>query len=278
MTFVCVNDGVPVETVGLLQRACVDRGVDYREIDAAAFAFDPADRCAPGDLLYRPAVSSRAAQVELFVHVPGVATFHEDTPFFVPTAPTSLFERAGLPIPRTAAATRMTRDELRETVDRLGGLPVVVKVGGFEGGVGVLVLDTWRGLFSTLDYLWATHAFAVLATFVPDAVHWRVVVVGDRAVAAYRNLPAHDDFRTYASADPDDYTGEPQAALAALAVGAARALRYELVGVDILEHPSGRLYLLEANFPCYFAQAQLVAGIDVAGAMVDHLLAKAGVV
>ena len=59
-----------------------------------------------------------------------------------------------------------------------------------------------------------------------------------------------------------------------LAVSAVQAIRRELGGVDILEHPSGRLYLLEANFPCYFPQAQVVAGIDVAGAMVDHLLTK----
>ena len=49
----------------------------------------------------------------------------------------------------------------------------------------------------------------------------------------------------------------------------------ELAGVDILQHPSGRLYLLEANFPCYFAHAQTLAGVDVAGAMVEHLMAKA---
>jgi ribosomal protein S6--L-glutamate ligase len=275
VTFVCVNDNVPVETVGLLHAACADRGVPFRELDAATFGFDPSSRCQPGDLLYRPAVSARAAKVELFVHGPGVATFHSRDPYFVPTSPVELFERAGLPIPRTVTASRMSREELRSTVDLLGGLPVIVKVGGYEGGVGVIVADTWRGLFSTLDYLWATGVFAALSAFVPDAVHWRVVVVGDRAVAAYRNLPDEDDFRTHASGAPADYTAEPEPRLTELAVGAARALRCELVGADILEHPSGRHYLLEANFPCYFAQAQLVAGIDVAGPMVDHLMGKA---
>ena len=40
--------------------------------------------------------------------------------------------------------------------------------------------------------------------------------------------------------------------------------------------PRRRLYLLEANFPCYYAQAQLKGGVDVAGAMVDYLLSQAG--
>lgn len=55
---------------------------------------------------------------------------------------------------------------------------------------------------------------------------------------------------------------------------AVRALRYEFGGVDILEHPTGRLYLLESNFPCYFATPQEVIGTDVAGAMLEYLVEK----
>ena len=43
--------------------------------------------------------------------------------------------------------------------------------------------------------------------------------------------------------------------------------------VDVLEHPSGRLYLLEANSPCYFPQAEEY-GADVAGALLEYLLSQ----
>jgi hypothetical protein len=33
--------------------------------------------------------------------------------------------------------------------------------------------------------------------------------------------------------------------------------------------------MLEVNYPCYFAHAQIGAGVDVAGRMVAHLEAKA---
>ena len=49
-------------------------------------------------------------------------------------------------------------------------------------------------------------------------------------------------------------------------------------GVDILEHSSGRLYVLESNNPCYFASAQLAIGTDVSGAIVEYLLQKASAV
>jgi glutathione synthase/RimK-type ligase-like ATP-grasp enzyme len=59
------------------------------------------------------------------------------------------------------------------------------------------------------------------------------------------------------------------------ALAAVMAELLEFAGVDVPEDPGGRPWVLQANFPCYFPQAQLVAGVDVAGAMVEFLVAKA---
>ena len=125
------------------------------------------------------------------------------------------------------------------------------------------------------NHLLARGEVPLLCAYVPDAVHWRVVVVGDRAVAAYANPVAADDSRSFGSSDPADFIAASTPRLAALAVAVVRALRVEFGGVDIFVHESGRLFRLEANFPCYFALAETVAGIPVAGAMIDHLLAEA---
>ena len=61
--------------------------------------------------------------------------------------------------------------------------------------------------------------------------------------------------------------------MADIAVRAMATLELEFGGVDVLESPRG-LHLLEANFPCYFAHPYEEAGIDVAGPMVDYLMAK----
>lgn len=84
-----------------------------------------------------------------------------------------------------------------------------------------------------------------------------------------------DEFRTSGSSDLRDYSAAPPEDGDAMAVKACHALRVDHGGVGILAHPSGRLYLLEANFPCFYAQSRLEAGVDVAGAMVDHLLTRA---
>lgn len=274
-TFFCVNDGVPEETTRLLAQACASRGIDCVEIHAPAFDYAGRQRLAPGTLLYRPGISVAAMRVEQFLFAPGVSTFHADPegPFFECNASPLIFQRHRLPIPRTIPVHASDRDLLRGFVTELGGLPVVVKVGG-SGGIGTMRADSLPALFSLLDHLLNDGQLPALSAYVGDAVHWRVVVVGDRAVAAYRNLQEDDDFRSYGSEDARDFTADVPARLARIAIAAVRALRLEFGGIDLLEHPSGRLYLLEANFPCYFAQAQLYAGIDVAGAMLDHLIAK----
>lgn len=271
---ICIDDAAPKETTDLLAEACVRRDVQFERLWAPGFDFDPSAGLERGDMVYRPAVSTAALRVEQCLWREGLATFHRDPlgPFFCADAYPLLFQHLGLPVPRTLPVRSRDRDRLKAAVQALGGLPVIVKLMGFEGGVGVMRLDSWTTLVSMIDYLVASGREPLLAAYVDQAVHWRVIVLGGEAVAAYRNTPEPDDFRTYASEDPADFTTEPDADLVRLAVAAANALRVDFAGVDLLRHPSGRIYLLEANFPCWFAQSQIVAGIDVAGAMVDRLL------
>lgn len=276
-SFYCVNDSVPEETTRLLAEACVAQGISYVEIDAPSFDFDPARQLAPGALLYRPGISLAAMRVEQFLFAPGVATFHRDPEgvFFDCSGAPLIFQRHGLPIPRTIPVATGDRELLGHFVQEVGGLPLVLKILGGSGGVGTMRADSMPALYSLIDHLLNTGNVPLLTSYVPDAVHWRVVVVGDRAIAAYRNVQSEDDFRSHGSEEASDFTADVAPRLARLAVDAVRCLRLEFGGVDILEHPSGRLYLLEANFPCYFAQSQLIAGIDVAGEMLRHLRGKA---
>jgi hypothetical protein len=275
--FFCVNESVPEETVRLLREACERRGVEYVEVYAPTFDYDPARQLRRGDMLYRPSVSVAARRVEQFLYAEGVATFYADAcgPFFECVNPPLLHGREGLPVPPTVFCSTNQRRILRGYVERLGGFPVVLKTGGGERGVGVMRADSFPVLFSLVDYVRAMGQNPLLSSYVPEAVHWRVVVVGRRAVASYRNHNYDEDFRTYAREEPGDYHAKVGAEMARVAVRAVHAIRCEFGGVDILEDPVGRLYLLEANFPCYYPQAQLVAGVDIAGAMVEHLLRKA---
>ena len=275
--FYCVNDGVPEETTSLLRGSCEARNVDYIEIDAPLFDYAPERQLTRGDLLYRPAVSLAAIRVEQFLFSEGVATFYADAEAIFYDCLTSplVYQRQGLPIPRTVYCATANRRVLRGYLDQLGGFPVVLKMLGRSSGIGVIRVDSFPALFSLVDHCLAQGSKPALCAFIADAVHWRVIVIGDRAVAAYRNLTERDDFRTYAGDDLNNYNATVDPALADIAVRAVHALKHEFGGVDILAQPDGQLFLLESNFPCYFPQAQLVAGIDISGMMIDYLLKKA---
>ena len=277
MRFHCVDDGVPETTTRLLREACAARGIPYVHVDPRRFDYGDERQLQPGELLYRPAVSVAAMRVEQFLYADGVATFYTDADgvFFTPTTSPLLFQRAGLPIPRTFYVPSGDRRLLDSYVERLGGFPVVVKLLGYSRGVGTMRADSVPSLYSVIDFALAEGKSPLLCAYVDGAVHWRLVVVGERVVSAYRNRMEDGDFRTYASADAADFRVDGSNEMADLAVRAVRVLRNEFGGVDVLEHPTGRLYLLEANFPCYFATAQEVIGTDVSGAMLDHLVAKA---
>jgi hypothetical protein len=270
------DDAVPEVTGRLLAQACAARDVELAEVPTAGFLFDPQSELAPGDMLYRSAITLAAMRVEQFLLGDRVAAFYDNPEAALGGLPNIplMFLRAGLPVPRTFPLASSDRDLLRGHVRALGGFPIIVKIPGGSGGIGTIRVDTFGGLFSLVDYLFDRGTTPLLCTFVDRAVHWRLIVIGRRVAAAYRNVQADDDFRTYASEESMDFTDAPPVAATDVAIRAVHALRLEFGGVDVLEHPSGRVYLLEANFPCFFAHPQEVAGIDVAGMMIEHLMAK----
>jgi hypothetical protein len=275
--FVYVDDGVPEIGTRFLKQSCEQRDCEFIPVHPASYDFSSPEQLRPGDLLYRPAISLASQRVEQQLYAPGVATFYRDerSVYFSCGNPVLLFQRHGLSIPRTIFCQTSDRKVLTHYATRLGGLPLVFKIPGFSTGIGVGRVDTLAGLYSFVDLALALGRTPLLQAYVDDAVHWRLIVVGDEVVASYRNVIREDDFRTSASRESEDYSATPSDGLKQLGVTATRVLGYELGGVDVLEHSSGRGYLLEANFPCYFAQAQDVAGVDISGAMLDHLLAKA---
>lgn len=271
-----VETGTPDTTRDSLRRACAARGLRFDEVLGAAL--DPREPpLEPGALLYRPATSWAAMRAERQLWQPGVATFYrgEEGPFGVRTEQWLALARAGLPTPASLRLGSTDEAVLRDAVDALGGLPVVVRLDDGEGGVGVLRADSFAALRPLAELLHSRGHAARLAAYVPDAMHWRLVVVGDRAITAYRNPVRPDDFRSEPSGSPDDYGLTPDPEMAALAVRAARVAGSAFAGVDVLEHPSGRLYVLEANSPCYFPQAEAWGKADVAGAMIDWLAGEA---
>lgn len=278
MIFSYVTDkSVPKETGELLAEACQKRGIEFQSVDSRTFDFDPSRRLQAGDILYRGAVSVPSSRVEHFLYRERVSTFYADADgmYFTVCVPPVVHERFGAPVPETVYVASDNRELLAQLVERVGGFPVVLKVLGRSSGVGVMLAESMPSLVSIVSYALAQNHYPLLCRFIANAIHWRLIVVGDRVVGHYRNQHRIGDFRTDGSRNPADFHAPVPACVEKAAVLSVQSLKLEFGGVDVLEDPEGRPYVLEANFPCYYPQAQLVAGVDIAGPMVDHLVEKA---
>ncbi|MCB9526538.1 MAG: hypothetical protein H6702_24620 [Myxococcales bacterium] len=269
-TLWCVDDDVPPETLSLLAAAAASQGVGWQVVRPG----DPLPRPAAGDLLFRPAVSPAAMALERRLWRADLHTFWATTdgPWAVPAFPPTLLTRAGAAVPAWADLPSAAPAALDAAEAAVGPPPWVVKIPGHAGGHGVFQVDSRPALSSLTDYLLGEGQTPWLMAFAPG-VHWRVVVVGDRAVAAYPNPVRPGDFRTQGTEDPRQVVDRVPAALAQAAITACSALGVRHGGVDLVVAPGRPPVVLETNFPCYFAHAEVLAGVPVAAAMVAWLRA-----
>ena len=126
--------------------------------------------------------------------------------------------------------------------------------------------------YANQTMLFQRHGMAtprtLLATNSEPAMAYRLVVVGEHVVAAeaQAQTAGGDNWRVV----------KPSLGAVAMALKAARLMRVEFGGVDLLEDQDGRLVLVALDYPCDFAAQQARSGVDIAGAMVDYLVNKCG--
>jgi hypothetical protein len=255
----------------VLAGACASRGIELVMVTPDRFGYRPEEFPGPGDLLYRAAADTACDRLEKLLWRPGVAAFYEE-PYFECLYQGVLFQNHGIPMPRTIHAVARDRAMLERQVEHLGGFPLVAKVPGSEGGHGIIRVDSYPALFSLLDYLGDQ---CLLMEYFEHVVAYRLVVVGDQVVASEARHSGAGDFRSNSVGGGSLGAVRPPQAAVELALRAARLLRTEFGGADILENAAGELRLAELNVPCYFADQQRESGIDIAGAMLDYLAAKA---
>ncbi len=264
-----------------LRAACATRSVELVEIYPGQFDYGNLPQVGPSDMLYRAqsafqGPSATLMPLEQYLLVRGVTSFYKsvDKAFALYTNQTMPLEQNGLPVIPTIHGVTRDRKVLRQYVDQLGGFPVVVKALGGQNGQGVLRADSWAALFSLVDFVSLTGQLTLMMPYLPHS-QYRLVVVGDRVVAASRQTPHPQDFRSNTGMGVGEGVPNPPAELCDIAVRATHTFQWEFGGVDVLEDTrDGKWYLSEVNFPCAYYLCQDASGIDIGSHMVDYLLKK----
>ena len=177
--------------------------------------------------------------------------------------------RAGLAVPRTVVTERF--EQAMRAFEELGGDVVVKPLFGSEGR-GIVRVSEPDMAYRTFKALEMCHAVYYLQEYVPHG-RWdyRVFVVGGEVIGAIRRVGG--GWKTNVSLGARAEACEVDATLRLLGMRAAAAFPADYLGVDILPHDDGRLLVSEVNaIPAWTGLAQ-ATGLDVAGLLLDHVLA-----
>jgi len=261
-----------------LRKAADDRNLEVNVVETKKADYFNLPALNKGDLLYRHGLSKRGVEIERLIINDDVAHFYNDTAIAIGGRTSSYFYnvRAGLPVIKTIPLLPSVESNIQEHVDYLGGFPLIVKVMGGSVGVGVVRVDTIESLKSCLDFVRTLDSMVLLREYIPHKRQARLVVVGDEVVSSFYVKPLPDEFRTNVLENTDDnkepfiFSEEVQKA----AVEAVHSIGLQNGGVDVLFADDDSYSIPEVNFPCNFVTAQRVTEIDVAGKMVDWLMAK----
>jgi RimK family alpha-L-glutamate ligase len=105
---------------------------------------------------------------------------------------------------------------------------------------------------------------------------YRLFVLGGRVLAAIERRAADGDWRSNVARGAAALAFDAPAGWQELAVRAAAAIGADYAGVDLLQGRDGRIYVLEVNGIPGWEGLQRATGVDVAGAIVEHVAVRVG--
>lgn len=183
-----------------------------------------------------------------------------------------LLSSSGIGVPRTV----MGRDakSIRESVSLVGGLPVLVKLLQGERQ-GVMLCESSHSLEAALEALLGLGQNLVVQQYVRRSGErdLRVLVIGGRVLCAVRRIPKAGRLSTTLGKGARLEAVELRPSVAEQAVKATRLMGLDLAAVDLLVRGS-EAKVFEVDATPALAALERATGLDLAGAIVEHAVAK----
>lgn len=183
-----------------------------------------------------------------------------------------LLAKAGVGIPKTVVSRNSA--DIDDLLDKLGGMPVIIKLARGTHGNGVVLAETKKAAKSVLQAFYLTNEDGtniLLQEFVKESAGTdiRVFVVGGRVVASMMRKSLDDDFRSNLHKGGEGTKIKLTEEERKMAIKAARAMGLNLAGVDMMRSERGPL-ILEVNASPGFG-IEKVTGRDVASPIIEYI-------
>lgn len=182
-----------------------------------------------------------------------------------------LLAQQEIDVPRTVMAT--SGANVRMLVERVGGLPCIIKLLRGTQGVGVMIANTQAEAETLLQTFWGLGQDVCLQEFIAESKgrDVRALVVGDEVVGAMRRQARRGEFRSNLHRGGEGKSIRLDPAYKDVAVKAAKTIGLSVCGVDMLEGKDGPK-VMELNSSPGFEGLEKATRKDIAGAIVRHAL------
>ena len=182
---------------------------------------------------------------------------------------------ANIPMPQTFLTSTI---EAAKLILKKMNYPIIMKFPQGTQGKGVMFADSRASAMSILDALSVLKQPVIIQEYIEtDSTDLRAIVVGDKVVAAYKRIAAVGEKRANIhqggvgeAVKIDDKTKK-------IAISAARAVKADICGVDILEGPKGPV-VIEVNISPGLQGVTACTKIDVADKIAKYIFERTKVV
>lgn len=255
-----------------LVSACIKRHVEYEVIDP--LRFDPRERSfSAKDSFYRISLTNRAKSLDIYLTKMNCRSLKVPNFVRLDTIERDLMcGEAGIECIPTIYFPVLEPNVLLKQVESLGGFPVIVKEMGSSSGGGIMKIDSMSSLLSILRTVIERASGKVfLKKYIEHEEQARIIVLGGRVVGEKGNVKVGDEIVLNTGVNFTQVKRNYSKHIKEMAIKAIKVLGLSFGGVDILIGKDGKNYLAEVNMPCAFKYVEDVAGVDIAGQIVDFL-------
>lgn len=183
-----------------------------------------------------------------------------------------LLAKAGVGIPKTIVSRNSA--DIDDLIEKLGGMPVIIKLARGTHGNGVVLAETKKAAKSVLQAFYLTNEDGtniLLQEFIKESAGTdiRAFVVGGRVIASMKRQSLDDDFRSNLHKGGEGTTIKLTEEERKMAIKAAKAMGLNIAGVDLMRSERGPL-ILEVNASPGFG-IEKVTGRDVATPIIEYV-------
>lgn len=163
-------------------------------------------------------------------------------------------------------------DDTHDLLSLMGEPPHIIKLNEGSQGSGVILAEQLSASRSVVEALRGLYANFLVQEFIPEAkgADIRCFVVGNSVVAAMKRQAAAGEFRSNLHKGGAAEAVELTQIERDTALRAAQVMGLGIAGVDLLRSSKGPM-VLEVNSSPGLEGIEGITGIDIAGAIIEHL-------